>query len=69
MGACIGANITLVSGGIEGVLGCATGMDWISLAVYATALIAAHWLLAAGMAALFFVMPVAVYVAIVKDQA
>jgi len=67
MGACIGATSGWFQTALKEAWAAATGIDFKSFVPYATTLIAGHWLLAAGMATLFFAMPVAVYLAIVKD--
>jgi hypothetical protein len=69
MVACIGTAPGWLQAVLNGMWGTVGGSDLQSFLPYATALVAGHWMLAACVATLFFVMPVAVYLAIVKDQA
>jgi hypothetical protein len=67
MGACIGATSSWFQAALKWVRAEVTGVDVKAFVPYAAALIAAHGLLAACMAAMVFVVPAAVYLAIGKD--
>lgn len=67
MGACIGATSHWFQSGLNWVWAQITGFDLKTFIPYATALISGHILLALCMAAMVFVVPVAVYLAIGKD--
>ena len=67
MGACIGATSGWFQAALKETWATVAGIDLKSFVPYARALVSAHWMLAACAATLFFVMPVAVYLAIVKE--
>jgi hypothetical protein len=67
MGACLGATSAWFQAAVKGLWMDVTGANLKSFVPYAAGLILGHWILAACMATLVFVMPVAVYLAIRKD--
>lgn len=67
LGACIGATSSWFQAALRWTWGEVTSFSPGALLPYATALIEGHGLLAACMAAMIFVVPVAVYLAIGKD--
>lgn len=67
MGACIGATSSWFQAALKWSWDEMTAFDPATFIPYATALIASHGWLAACMAAMVFVIPVAVYLAVGKD--
>lgn len=68
MGACIGATSNWFQSALKAAWKAAAGIDWKAVVPYATTLIAQHALLATCMVAMLFVLPVALYLAIGKDE-
>jgi hypothetical protein len=68
MGACIGATSSWFQGAVKWAWGQVASIDPAAIVPYATTLIEGHGLLAACMLAMVFVVPVAVYLAIGKED-